>query len=282
MKDLFKVMAKKQKRKKREKVADKTIEILESGKVKFNKDQKVSLKPYIQDSLDKVVCNRMDSILTQEDVVLEENLKTNITINLSSMKRTLELNALSTNDAYTIVTIFNKKNVEDIFDFLSDDIIGYLLRTSTLAAIYKEKKESWMKLNVEDSTAFTNVLYIPEIFVFLDDVTGKPRKKPFKVNLLFLSEATKKKLNLTDNLVEDVDPVKKYIEDVFETSIKVGAKKLIISPFSHEYFLDDERHTSELWIGCSEKQRNNDNISSIDYAIDEDDSYIIFKTTKNS
>lgn len=281
MKDLFKVMAKKQKRKKREKVADKTIEILESGKVKFNKDQKVSLKPYIQDSLDKVVCNRMDSILTQEDVVLEENLKTNITINLSSMKRTLELNALSTNDAYTIVTIFNKKNVEDIFDFLSDDIIGYLLRTSTLAAIYKEEKESWMKLNVDDTTAFTNVLYIPEIFVFLDDVTGKPRKKPFKVNLLLLSEATKKKLNLTDN-PEDVDPVKKYIEDVFETSIKVGAKKLIISPFSHEYFLDDERYTSELWIGCSEKQRNNDNITSIDYAIDEDDSYIIFKTTKNS
>jgi len=280
MKDLFKAMAKKNKRKKREKVADKTIEILESGKVKFNKDQKVSLKPYIQDSLDKVVCNRLDSILTQEDVVLEENLKTNVTINLSSMKRTLELNALSTNEPYTIVNIFNKKNVEEIFDFLSDDIIGYLLRTSTLAAIYKEKKESWMELNTDDSTAFTNVLFIPDIFVFLDDVTGKPRKKPYKVNLLILAEATKKKLNLTD-ATEDVDPVKKYIEDVFESTIKVGAKRLIISPFSHEYFLDDERYTSELWLGCTEKQRNNDNIKSIDYAIDEDDSYIIFKTTKN-
>lgn len=279
MKDLFKTMQKKQKKKKRSKVAEKNIQILESGKVKFNKDQKVSLKPFIKDSVDSVVCSRIEGIFTQEDVVLDEGLKTDININLSSMKRTLELNSLSTDEVFTVVNIYNKKEISDIFDFLSDTIIGYLLRTSTLASIYNEVKEQWLDLNHDDTTGFTNVLFIPDIYVFLDDTSGKPRKKPFKVNLLLLAEPTKKKLTLAES-GEDVDVVKKYIEDVFEVAIKVGAKKLIVSPFCHEYLADEERYASELWHGCSEKQRNNDNIKSIDFAVIDDDAYIIFKTSK--
>ena len=111
MKDLFKTMQKKQKKKKRSKVAEKNIQILESGKVKFNKDQKVSLKPFIKDSVDSVVCSRNEGIFTQEDVVLDEGLKTDININLSSMKRTLELNSLSTDEVFTVVNIYNKKEI---------------------------------------------------------------------------------------------------------------------------------------------------------------------------
>lgn len=281
MKDLFKNMQKKQKKKKRSKVAEKNIQILETGKVKFNKDQKVSLKPYIKDSLESVVCSRIEGILTKEDVVLEEGLKTDINISLSSMKRTLELNSASSNEIHTVVSIFNKKEVDDIFDFLSDTIIGYLLRTSTLASIYNEVKESWMELNKDDTSGYTNVLYIPSIFVFLDDNTGKLRKKPFMVNLLILFEPTKKKLSLAES-TEEVDVVKRYIEDVFDVAIKVGANRLIVSPFCHEYLVDEERYASELWHACSEKQRNMDNIKSIDFSVNDDDSYIIFKTSKKN
>ena len=67
----------------------------------------------------------------------------------------------------------------------------------------------------------------------------------------------------------------------FENAIRVSNDPCLLEKYdalhsSH----DEERYASELWHGCSEKQRNNDNIKSIDFAVIDDDAYIIFKTSK--
>ena len=83
-KEMFDVFSeKKSKRKRKETVTKKNIKILKSGKVKFKKDQKISLDPYIKDSVKGCICSRIEGIPNNEEVVLEEtNLKTEININL--------------------------------------------------------------------------------------------------------------------------------------------------------------------------------------------------------
>ena len=160
------------------KIAEQNIKILKSGKIKVKKGQKISLDPYIENSVENTICSRSTGIISKEDVVVSNGdvSKTDITANLSSMKRTADmLSRTSTSTTYTITHVINKKESGEIFDFLDDSIVGILLRTSTLATIYKKIKDEWLDLNNEDKTSFFNVLYIPNIFVFLDE-DGKIKK----------------------------------------------------------------------------------------------------------
>lgn len=283
-KEMFDIFGeKKSKRKRKEKATKKSIEILESGKVKIKKDQKISLNPYIKDSVKNCICSRIEGIPNNEEVVIDEStLKTEININLTSIKRTLELNAYTSDQPYTVVAVCSKKETVSLFDFMENTIIGVLLRTSTLASIYKTQKEKWMELNTDDKTAFTNVLYIPDILVFLNENTGKILKKPFKVNLLVVSVPSAKYMldgiEEADNEVE----VKRIIDDVFESAIKIHTPKLIIAPFCYSPLLKDEHLTSETWHGISETDRVNNNIKSIDFCVNSDDAFIIFKKSKST
>lgn len=283
-KEMFDVFSeKKSKRKRKETVTKKNIKILKSGKVKFKKDQKISLDPYIKDSVKGCVCSRIEGIPNNEEVVLEEtNLKTEINTNLTSIKRCLELNAYTSDQPYTVVSVCSKKEAEGLFDFMENTIIGVLLRTSTLASIYKTQKERWVELNTDDKTAFTNVLYIPNILIFLNERDGKILKKPFKVNLLVVSVPNAK--CMVDGIAEAEDDVvvKRIVDDIFESAIKIHTPKLIISPFCYHPLLKDEHLTSEYWHAVSETERVNNNIKSIDFCVNSDDSFIIFKKSKKS
>ena len=60
-------------RKKEKSYRKKDIEILESGKLKINKNEKLSLKPFIQDSLDQMVCSRVEGIPIRKTSSLTKN-----------------------------------------------------------------------------------------------------------------------------------------------------------------------------------------------------------------
>lgn len=264
------------------KIAEQNIKILKSGKIKVKKGQKISLDPYIENSVENTICSRSTGIISKEDVVVSNGdvSKTNITANLSSMRRTADmLSRTSTSTTYTITHVINKKESGEIFDFLDDSIVGILLRTSTLATIYKKIKDEWLDLNDEDKTSFFNVLYIPNIFVFLDE-DGKIKKKPYKVNLLLVAIPTLK--HFSEIKIEGIDEVddsiytKKIVDEITDIAIKCGAKNLIVAPYCHKVFLNDPHYTAELWKDATSSGRIISHISSIDFAVNDDDLYIIF------
>lgn len=269
------------------KIAEQNIKILKSGKIKIKKGQKISLDPYIDESVENTICSRSTGIISKEDVVVSngEASRIDITTNLSSMKRTADmLSKTTTPTTYTITHVINKKETSEIFDFLDDSIIGILLRTSTLASIYKKIKNEWLDLNDEDKTSFFNVLYIPNIFVFLDE-DGKIKKKPFKVNLLLVAIPSLK--HFSEVKIDGIDEVdesiytKKIIDEITDISIKCGAKNLIVAPYCHKVFLNDAHYTAELWRNATSNGCAISHISSIDFAVNDDNLYIIFSKNQN-
>ena len=268
--------------KKKKVIAKKNIEILESGKLKINKNEKLSLKPFIQDSLDQMVCSRVEGIPNKENIVIDEKPtgKTTICVNLTSIKKMLKINMIFQKDVYTIVSVVPKKEYDEYFNLMDGTIIGTLLRTSTLMCMYHEIKENWKELNQQDTSGFTNVLFIPNILVFLDEKKGTILKKPYKINLLFLTTPSKKNLTegIEDSSQEEV--VKRMIDDVYDVSIRTGCDRLIIAPFCNSSLLEEPHYTSEVWNNGYTTDRVNNNIQSIDFCVNSDDLFVIFKNAK--
>lgn len=273
---------KKKKKKDTYSIAEQNIKILKSGKVKIKKGQKISLSPYVTDSVNNAIVSRLDAIISKADVVIDaKNKVLSTSTNLSSMKRTVELlTKIDSPIVYTLVHIINKKNATDIFDFMDDGIIGSLLRSSTLASIYKEVKPKWVELNTDDKTSFTNVLFIPKILVFLDEVTGKILKRPYVVNLLLVTEPSAKEMATGLEKLSSEEITDHIIKDVFTSSIKCGARNLIVNPYCHKALMADEHYTSDVWKVMSEVQPSIENLDTIDYSITNDDLYIIFNKNR--
>ena len=279
------IMSKKfrNKRKNVEELAKRSIKILKSGKVKINKDQKISLAPYVEESLTEVVCSRIEGIISKADVVIDSKTSITTTANIMSAKDLLNTSSMidkSVGDITpnTVVHVINKKEALTTFDFTNESIIGSLLRTSTLAAIYRKIKEAWVELNDDDKTGFTNVLFIPKILVFLEDETGVVKKVPLFVNLLLLSVPSPKAIKdaTTEEEPENQVIINRYIDDVFKSAVLCGAKKLIITPFCHKLFLKEVYDTSEAWVNNTQLQKNIENIDSVNFAINDENLYVVF------
>lgn len=273
---------KKKKKKDTFSIAEQNIKILKSGKVKVKKGQKISLSPYVTDSVNNAVVSRLDAIISKADVVIDTASKLLVTsTNLSSMKRTVELlTKIDSPIVYTLVHTINKKDATDVFDFMDDGVIGSLLRSSTLASIYKELKPNWVELNTDDKTSFTNVLFIPKILVFLDETTGKIRKRPYVVNLLLVVEPSTKDMATGLEKLSNEEVTDRIVKDVFTSAIKCGARNLIVNPYCHKALMVDEHYTSDVWKVMSEVQPSIENIDTIDYSVGNDDLYIIFNKNR--
>ena len=89
------------------------------------------------------------------------------------------------------VSVVNKKNSCDGFNFDDATIVGNLMRTSLLPAIYKRIMDNWVDINDKKNLS-TNVLFIPDILVYLDKYTGEVLRYPYKVNLLLIAEKSGK------------------------------------------------------------------------------------------
>jgi hypothetical protein len=271
-------MSKKKKKKDEYSVAQQNIKILQSGKVKFVKGEKVSLEPFISESLNNAVCSRIEGILSNEKIALSSSsFMVDVTSNLTTMWKMGEmLSKLSDADTQTVVHIVNKKSATEIFNMLDDSIVGTLMRTSTLAAVYDKIENDWKSINEDDKTSFTNVLMIPQLFVFLDDNTGKIRKNPFKINLLLISEPSVKYMKDGIERPTGLEVINRLISDTFEAATKIGNKHLIIAPFCHKAFVDDPYETAKIWGEYSTIDSTLKNIESISYAVNNEDLYIIF------
>lgn len=259
-------------------VAKQSIKILQSGKIKFNKGEKISLKPFVTQSVGDCVCSRIDGILSKEKVVLDSSAyRVDVNSNLTSMQKITEmLSRIDNPEVQTVVHVVNKKIASEVFDMFDDSIIGNLMRSSTLASIYKEIGSDWESLNDGDKTNFTNVLFIPKIFIFLDPETGKIRKKPYTINLLLIAEPTLKNMGDGIEKVTETQATDRLINDVFDSAIKCGANNLVIAPYCHKLFLEDPYSTAGIWHDYTSIDKTIKNIKSITFAINNEELYIIF------
>lgn len=275
------------KRKKNNRTIKANMRILKSGKIKVYKNSKISFSPQISYSLENLIIGRLDAIPSKEEVVID-SVTTPIpyTNNIISAERFLGLNKLDFGE-YTIAAVVNKSTrTKKVFDINSNTIIGKLMRTSTLTAIfnkYYDRRnnnlvEEWGELNTDDNTAFTNILYVPQILVFLDDTTGKILRQPYKVNLLIVAVPDKDNLAEGIEAVHDVTAIRKYIEAIVDAGLKCGAKNLVIEPFCNKIFESDLYTTSDVWRLMIGSQRVMDGFNTIDFCINNDDQFIVFNS----
>ena len=266
-------------KKQRRKMAESNFKILKSGKLKVKKGQKINLRPFITNSVENSVVGRLDGIISKENVVVDtEDLHQNVTSNMLSDIHVASLAAKTEKPGIsTLVVTVNKKNALDAFDLMRDDSLGILLRTSTLTSCYMELKQEWKNLNEDDNSNFTNVLYVPEIMVFVDPDTGKLLKKPFKVNIIILAIPTKK--NMSEQGVEeftDEMAASRVIADIMDSAIKLGCKDIIIDPYCHKYLISMPYDAGKLWNNIVSTQRCIEQFKSIIFAIEDEELFVSF------
>lgn len=271
------------KKKKIKKLAESNIQMLKSGKIKIAKDQKINISSFVSKSVENTIVSRLDAIISKEDVVIDtKDLHPNITTNLTNPVRTAELTAQINNPVTeTIVITMSKKQSLEAFNYLDDGSLGEILRTSTLAAIYKQIKDAWISLTKDDTSHFTNVLYIPDVMVFLDTDKMKIRKNPYKINVLLIAEPSVNKM--TENGIEklsDEAAASRVIADITEAAIKCGCKNIIIDPFGHKTLSKDISEVSKLWMQITSSQRFIENITSTIFAIEQEERFVVFNASK--
>lgn len=266
------------KKKKKLKLAKKSVKILQSGKIKISKDQKIDITDLTADSIDNAVVSRLDGIISKEDVVINaSDMKVDAGINLltvsESMDHMAKINSDKTN---TIVIVVPKKAALSCFDFSFSTDLGEILRRSTLAPVYKHLKEEWVKLNENDTSNFTNVMYVPGVTVFLDEY-GNFMPYKYKINVLVLTIPNKK--YMTENPVEEIDADsirRRVVADILDSAIKCGCKHLIVDPHCYPVLRKDNDHTTALWKECLHTQRVIEQVRSLTFAIDNEDLYYKF------
>lgn len=279
-------------------LAEASIKILRSGKVKV-KEQKINLLPFIDESLENSVVSRLNGIISKEDVVIDtSDIKSEVNTTLTDELHTIELMnrfkefGVNINDNTVIITT-TKNKATKLFDFLNDDIIGILLRTSTLGSIYTNLSNEWTNLNKNDTTNFTNVLYIPKIMIFIDPRTGRIKNYPTYLNLLVISTPKAKDMtmnintdNKDDSVITEVVPnedeqIARVIADIVDSVIVLGIKNIVLSPFSGKILSEDKTLTSKLWSEMTSSQRFIEHIERCMFAVNDDHDYVVFTAARS-
>jgi len=282
------------KEKKVKKLANAGLSILESGKVKLEKDSKISLDMLALPSIENAVISRIDGIISKEEPDIQGQ-KGKVAIGDFPAD---ELNIVRLSDSVvgqktemTVVIVIPKKKALDVFDFMSSSLIGELLRVSTLASCYKKLKPQWVDLNKKDKTSYTNVLYIPKIKVFLNSKNGKFLKSPYDVNLLLLAVGNEKQLGIVSTTTDDglttigemlpiEDIQKAVINDILETVVRLGIKKFVVNPFSHKVLQKDKILATKLWNEALQSSRCKTNIDSVMMSLRSEEEYLTWNKDK--
>lgn len=262
--------------------ATRSMKILKSGKIKIEGEHILDLAPLIKKSSKEATVSRLNGIISKEDVVLEEGGKVlNVQTVLQSQMKTVDIQANISQSAenYTVVVPIKKKSAIDIFDFLADGVLGDILRSSTLASTYKKIKKEWVTLNKDDTTSFTNVMYVPDVAVFMDPDEEKLKRRAYYINVLILALPSK------DMMIDDEHPKisnedasARTIADILEASIRVHAKKLIIDPFNPKVLRKDCSITASLWNEALWSNRVKEQIDDIIFSFEEESKFIVFSS----
>lgn len=265
------------------KKAKKSMKILKSGKILIEGANKIDLSPFIKTSVDEAVVSRLDGIISVEDANAK---KVNCKIDhvLQSQVRVSELNGMTNQSPVndTILIMLPKKASLTVFDFLDTGVVGDLLRCSTLANAYKQVKKKWVELNTDDNTEFTNILYLPDIMVFLDTKNNKFKEVPYKVNVLICAIPPTKRIAELHPTDEDTKQTARMriISDCLEAGVRLGVKRLIIDPFMVKQLRKDRSDSAKLWNEAIRSERIRHSYTNIIMAFEDEGEFVVFAANK--
>lgn len=260
-------------------IDSKSIQILESGKIKFKKDEKIDISSFVEDSVCDARISRLEGIPSKEEIVIDgsANYRIEASANCSSISRILDLvSSINSTDVQTIVLPMTKKKAMNLED---NPIISWLGKSSTFLATYAKLKKAWDELNDDDVACFTNVMFIPKLYLFLEK-KGKLRKKPVIVNLMIVALPSINKATNGIEAIDDIEYTNRIINDTIDACIRCGCKSIIVDPYDMKALQNDVHYTAKYWHGKTETQRVIENIRNITFSIDNDDLYVIFCRNK--
>ena len=206
----------------------------------------------VSKTVNNCVIGKLDLLPTREDIVIDgEGLTTQLVLN----KVTAHY------DVYSGKRIYNEKGITDIItsnstlvipikkkdsrisDLLStkDGLLGYLNAVSVWSRVLDNISDNWEKLNMDDKSQTSNILYLPGIIIPFADYYGHLLKETRTV---------------------DVDYNKKCINDVLEAAIHFNAKNVVTTPVWCKQ--TDCTANQDLWEKGSTSKRVTDNIRRID------------------
>lgn len=231
----------------------------------------VDLDEFIKTSIEGTFVSKIDAIPTKENIVVDttEVVPTHSMVYFMSPFRAMDFISREDepgNKAYTLVVTIPKKRVADMRD--ASDTVDALAKYSTFNEIFTGAVEAeWLKYNADEKSPDTNVLFIPQVFVYKDR-RGRVVPYPFKVNLCVLALPAKKYSSEGMEKVGREEYAKRVIDDVFETNIRAGNTRLIIDPYELPFFSKETNLGSELWHKAVESQRVHENITDCIFAVE--------------
>lgn len=249
------------------------LKTLRKGRVKFPDDSKLDLTQYITESIKNTLIGDLDTIISKEDVQIEEDTKCSI---VSMLKTTDTVFANK-----TFVVAVNRKQAINSFDFLKDTRIGALLRSSTLSSIYYPIKDVWKQLLDSDKSK-TYVMYIPKIVVFANlSEMDLYEDLVFTDLLLVVTPTTDDIRESNDKEMTKAEVRERIVTDILESVIKTGNYNVIIDPYSHKVLADDKYESGKLWNEVATSVRVDANINSIifDFTFWDEEDFNLFTST---
>lgn len=178
-------------------ITKKNIKSLKKGYFKIG-DDKILLDEGIKECVKNTIVSNLDSMIdnsTISDTVTDTSLKISTT-----SQYTAAINQALKNPMVkpTIIIYDNFKNINDMFDYLAPTTLGRLLRTSTLPAVYSMIKEQWLELVSKRKEDEFDLIYVPNVRVFINDRTGENIKSNIFINVLVVvgihNKTTKKEI----------------------------------------------------------------------------------------
>lgn len=249
---------------------------------KLKKDDIIDLSTrvayYINSSIKNLKVSRLEGIPSNEEIVIdgdEKDYRINTDIHKSTVQKTITLlSEIDENSVQTVLIPIPKKKSGKLEEH---PFIKWLKDISTFEAVYDKAERKWTDLNEDDKTEFSNVLYIPDIYIFMNG--KKIRTKPFRINLVII--AVPNKFNSKPGIEEmnEYEYIRKIVDDSIDASIKLGCKNLVINPFSLGFLADNAHSASEYWGTIQERVRVIENIDSIVFSVLDDELFIIFSKT---
>lgn len=253
-----------------------SIKITDSGEIKLKKDESIDISGYVKETVTDAVISRLDGITNKEEINIDgenSSYRLDTTTSCSSIIRHVDLmSAIDDVNPQTIVIPMTKKRAAHLDE---NPIVSWLMKTSTFISVFNRLKDEWDSLNTDDKTTFTNVFYLPKLYIFVDKA-GKMRKKPTCINLLIVAFPSMKNATPGIELIDNTTYVNRIIEDTMDAVIKLGIKNMVIDPYCMPALMDDVHYTAKYWYGYTERQRAIENIRMITFTIDNDELFIIF------
>ena len=194
---------------------------------KLKKDDIIDLSTrvayYINSSMKNLKASRLEGLPSNEEIVIdsdEKDYRIETNINKSTVQKTITLlSEIDENNVQTVLIPIPKKKSGKIDEH---PFIKWLKDISTFEAVYDKIKERWIDLNDDDKTEFSNVLYLPDIYVFMNG--KKIRTKPFRINLVIVAVPNKFNAKPGIDEMNEYEYIHKVVDDSIEATIKLTEK----------------------------------------------------------